>query len=95
MYSPNHFAVFLFKCLIQIIRTFLFVFYFVYFNGLNLKFGRLIFFRFPDLLNLFRLLRSDISNLLRRLVLSFDLGPENIVLKSQEWTLVAIILLKL
>jgi hypothetical protein len=32
---------------------------------------------------------------LRKLVLSFDLGPENIVMKPQEWTLTAIVLLKM
>ena len=52
-------------------------------------------FRFPDLLKLFNLFRRDINDVLRRLILTFDFGPENISLKSQEWTLVAIIILKL
>jgi hypothetical protein len=52
-------------------------------------------FRFPDLLKLFGLFRRDINDVLRRLIFSFDFGPENISLKAQEWTLVAIIILKL
>ena len=52
-------------------------------------------FRFPDLLKLFGLLRRDISDPLRKVDATFELGAENIVLKPQEWTLVAIILLKM
>ena len=41
------------------------------------------------------LLPSDVNGYLRKLVLSFELSANNVVLKTNEWTLVGIILLKM
>ena len=41
------------------------------------------------------ILRGDINEILGKLVFSFDLTAENVVLKPEEWTLVAIFLLKM
>ena len=55
----------------------------------------LIYFRIPGMLQLVGLLPSDVNEYLRKLVLSFELSANNVVLKTNEWTLVGIILLKM
>ena len=47
------------------------------------------------MLQLVGLLPSDVNEYLRKLVLSFELSANNVVLKTNEWTLVGIILLKM
>jgi len=49
----------------------------------------------PDVLQLLGILRRDINDQLNKLVFSFSLSAENIILKPEEWTLVAIILIKM
>jgi len=49
----------------------------------------------PDILQLMGILRGDINEILGKFVFSFDLSAENVVLKPEEWTLVAIFLLKM
>ena len=47
------------------------------------------------MLQLVGLLPSDINEHLRKLVLSFELSAVNVVMKTNEWTLVAIIMIKM
>ena len=54
-----------------------------------------IYFRLPGMLQLVGLLPSDINEHLRKLVLSFELSAVNVVMKTNEWTLVAIIMIKM
>ena len=47
------------------------------------------------MLQLLGLIPSDVNEHLRKLVLSFELSASNVVLKTNEWTLVAVIIIKM
>jgi len=49
----------------------------------------------PDILQLMGILRRNINETLGKFVFSFDLTADNVVLKPEEWTLVAIFMLKM
>ena len=53
------------------------------------------YFRLPDILKLLGISHQHVNESLRKLILSFQLGAKNIVMKPQEWTLTAVILLKM
>lgn len=55
----------------------------------------ILFLSLPDMLQLLGLLRLDINENLRKLVVSFEFSASNVVLKPKEWTLVALILIKM